>query len=135
MSSLTVASDTDEAVYPWTDKKPSDMQTNLTVSGNRILGTLKFIEGGLSPAGPLSGDGYFMALKFDDSQVPSGVKVRVGLNPTYGTGSVELDEDKNAVLKVTDKNSQKFEVVYGTGADIVKDIYDLSGLVLSATDA
>jgi hypothetical protein len=111
------------------------MQTNLTVSGNRILGTLKFIEGGLSPAGPLSGDGYFMALKFDDSQVPSGVKVRVGLNPTYGTGSVELDEDKNAVLKVTDKNSQKFEVVYGTGADIVKDIYDLSGLVLSATDA
>lgn len=132
MNSLTVESETDEASFPWTDKKASDMQTDITVTGKSITGTLKFIEGGLSPAGPLSGDGYFMALKF--SNAPEDVKVRVGLNPTYGTGAVELDEDMNAVMKIASKD-QKFEVVYGTGADIAKDVYDLSGLIFESTDA
>ena len=108
------------------------MQSDITVTGKRITGTLKFIEGGLSPAGPLSGDGYFMALKF--SNAPDGVTVRVGLNPSMGTGAVELDSDMNAVFKVTSKD-QKFEVLYGTGADIVKDVYDLSGLVFESTGA
>lgn len=108
------------------------MQSDITVTGKRITGTLKFIEGGLSQSGPLAGDGYFIALKF--ANAPDGVKVRVGLNPTLGTGPVELDEDMNGVFKVTSKD-QKFEVLYGTGADIAKDVYDLSGLVFQSTGA
>lgn len=108
------------------------MQSDLAVSGKSITGTLHFIEGGVAPSGILSGDGYFMFLKFSDA--PEGVKVRVGLNPTYGSGAVELDEDMNAVMKVAN-GSQKFEVVYGEGANIQKDVYDLSGLVFESTDA
>lgn len=102
------------------------------MTGNRITGTLKFIEGGLAGTGPLAGDGYFMALKF--SNAPDGVTVRVGMNPTMGSGSVELDADMNGVFKVT-STSQKFQVVYGTGANIKKDYYDLSGLILESTGA
>ena len=66
MSSLTVESETDEATFPWTDKTPGDFQSNVSVDGDKVKGTLKFIEGGLSPSGPLAGDGYFIALKWDD---------------------------------------------------------------------
>lgn len=84
---------------------------DVAVSGNSITGTLKFIEGGLSPAGPLSGDGYFLALKLTniDSDATS---CKVGLNPSAGTGMVEIidDPDKNLVAKITDKNTQVFIV-------------------------
>lgn len=105
------------------------MQENITVSGNKITGTLKFIEGGLAESGTLSGDGYFMALKFTPDE--HATKTTVGLYPTQGTGSVALDEDLNAVFKVKDKN-QKLVVksvdethTYGS----VTTTYDLSGLV------
>lgn len=132
MNSLTVEPEVAGATIPWSDKTAADMQTGLTVSGKNITGTLHFIEGGVAPSGPLAGDGYFMFLKF--ANAPEGVKVRVGLNPTYGTGAVELDSDMNAVMKVA-STDQKFEVVYGTGADIAKDIYSLSGLILESTNA
>lgn len=132
MTSLTVEPEVAGATIPWSDKTAADMQTGLAVSGKSITGTLHFIEGGLAPSGPLAGDGYFMFLKF--ANAPEGVTVRVGMNPTYGTGAVELDSDMNAVMKVAD-GSQKFEVVYGTGADIRKDVYDLSGLVFESTNA
>ena len=41
------------------DHRVSEYQgADVKVSGNSITGTLMFMEGGLSPAGPLSGDGY-----------------------------------------------------------------------------
>ena len=132
MNSLTVEPEVAGATIPWSDKTAADMQTGLTVSGKSITGTLHFIEGGVAPSGPLAGDGYFMFLKFADA--PEGTTVRVGLNPTYGTGPVELDSDMNGVFKVAN-GAQKFEVLYGTGADIRKDVYDLSGLIFESTDA
>lgn len=89
----------------------SFQEADVAVSGNTITGTLKFIEGGLSPAGPLSGDGYFLALKLTniDSDATS---CKVGLVPSEGTGLVEIltDPDKNLVAKITDKNTQVFTV-------------------------
>lgn len=90
----------------------SFQEADVAVSGNVITGTLKFVEGGLSPAGPLSGDGYFLALKLTniDSDATS---CKVGLVPSEGTGMVEIiaDPDKNLVAKITDKNTQVFTVV------------------------
>lgn len=104
--------DADDATYPWTELTPADFQSDIAVDGGEISGELKFIEGGLSPSGPLSGDGYFLALKFDNFS--SGLTyedVKVGLNPSEGTGLVTLDSDKNAVFKITDKNVQKVKTV------------------------
>lgn len=129
-SDLTVAPETDAATFPWTDKKASDMQSGLTVANDAITGELYFIEDGLSPSGPLSGSGNFMALKFSDLD-PDATSVKIGLQPSYGTGLVEIinDPDKNAVLKVHD-NTQKFVVVQSDGTNSHTQTFDLSGLTL-----
>lgn len=73
---------------------------------------MKFIEGGIAP-GTLSGDGYFLALKF--SNFASGLtyeNVKVGIVPSStGMDLQTLDNDKNAVFKVSDKDNQKIKVV------------------------
>ena len=95
---------------------------------------MKFIEGGLSPSGYLSGDGYFLALKFSDKD-QNATSFKVGLNPTQGAGLVELDEDMNAVFKITDKNTQKLVVQVSNGTKTRTDYYDLSTLRESKTGA
>lgn len=109
----------------------SAMQSGIRVAGGKIVGTLKFIEGGLAESGPLAGDGNFLALQFlnIDSRATS---VRVGLQPSESTGLVELidDPDKNGVFKITDKNTQKFMVVSSDGTHTTTTEYDLSGLTV-----
>lgn len=125
---VTVQPDKAGTTYPWTDKTPADMQTKLVVADGAITGTLKYIEGGLSPAGPLSGSGNFMALRFVDPNKAD--KVEVGLVPSAGTGFVELDEDMNAVCKV--ESTQQVLKVKTTVGTIEKiQSFDLTGLVLN----
>ena len=103
---------------------------DVAVSGNSIVGTLKFIEGGLAASGPLAGDGHFLALKFTniDSDATS---VKVGLDPSQGTGLVELinDPDKNGVFKIHD-NNQVFKVVQKNATAEKVQIFSLANLVL-----
>lgn len=112
------------------DELVGNMQSNIAIVGNKITGTLKYIDGGLAETGPLSGSGNFLALQFVniDSRATS---VRVGLDPSEGTGLVELinDPDKNGVFKITDKDTQKFMVVSSDGTHTVTSEYDLSELV------
>lgn len=132
LTDLTVAPDADDKTYPWTDKTPGDFQSDVAVSGGKITGELKFMEGGLSPSGPLSGDGYFLALKFDNfSSGLTYANVKVGLQPSAGTGLVTLDSDKDAVFKISDKNTQKLKTVQ-EDANGHKNIqyFDLSSLEL-----
>ena len=129
INGLTVESETDAASFPWTDKKASDMQTDVSVSGSKITGTLKFIEGGLSPAGPLAGDGYFIALKW--SNPAAGVtSLKVGLQPSAsGMDLVECidDLDRNGVFKIS-SGSQKLVLVQSNDGHKTKQVFDLSGL-------
>ena len=108
------------------------MQSDVAVGTNAITGTLAFIEGGLSPAGYLSGDGHFLALKFSTADWADFDKVEVGLDPSQGSGLVDVlpDPDKNGVFKIT-STSQKFIVKTTAGEDIVTKEYSLAGLVLS----
>ena len=89
------------------------MQDDVEIGANGVTGTLKFIEGGLAESGPLAGDGYFLALTLADNTYTGLASVKVGLEPSAGTGLVELidDPDKNGVFKVTNKDVQKFKVV------------------------
>ena len=100
------------------------------MSGNKITGTLKFIEGGLSPSGPLSGDGYFLALKWSDPA--QGVtSLKVGLQPSEGAGLVECidDPDRNGVFKITSVD-QKLIVWQKSATKSTKQVFDLTGLTL-----
>ena len=105
------------------------MQSGVEVADGKITGTLKFIQGGIAQSGPLAGDGNFLALEF--SNVPAdATSVKVGLDPSQGTGLVELlgDPDMNGVFKITNKDTQVFKVVIETprGADMME--FDLSEL-------
>ena len=104
----------------------------MAVGTNAITGTLAFIEGGLSPAGYLSGDGHFLALKFSTADWADFDKVEVGLDPSQGSGLVDVlpDPDKNGVFKIT-STSQKFIVKTTIGEDVVTKEYSLADLVLS----
>ena len=70
-----------------------------------------------------------MALKFtkNDNDVTD---IKVGLDPSQGTGLVSLDSDMNGVFKVTDKDAQDFMVVQTDGESVGAQVYSLSDLVL-----
>lgn len=103
----------------------SDMQTGVTVSGQSITGTLKYLDSGV-PA-EYWGAGNFLNLKFTkDSDATS---IKVGLTNSRGSGLVELDEDMNAMMKISDKNTQQLKVVQSRTGEEKTWMFDLSGLV------
>lgn len=130
--------DADDATYPWTDKTPSDFQSDIAVNDGEVTGELAFIEGGLSPSGTLAGDGYFLALKF--SNFASGLtynNVKVGLVPSAsGMDLQTLDSDCNVVFKITDKDNQKVKVVQSDSVGHKNvQLIGLSNLTLENTGA
>ena len=105
-----------------------DMQKDDVVVGNgEITGTLKYLSSGALV--DQWGAGNFIALRFADID-PKATSVKVGLDPSQGSGLVEIinDPDKNGAFKITDKATQKFVVVTSDGTDSVTQEFDLSGL-------
>lgn len=107
----------------------SDIQTDVVVSGKKIAGTLKYLEDG--PIAGYWGAGNFLALKFANVD-PKATSIKVGLNPSEGSGLVELlgDPDMNGVFKITDKDAQVFRVVITDGHTTSTTDYDLSDLTV-----
>lgn len=134
LDSLTVAPDSQsDEVY---DHLVSEIQEDdIVVSGNSITGTLKYLEDGMSPSGPLSGAGHFMALKLSnfDEETTSCL---VGLDPSMGTGLVEIidDPDKVIVMKISSL-SQRFKVIQKSATKERIQIFSLSGLTLEPAPA
>ena len=130
MKDVKVEPEDETTVSPWdSTKKVSDIQENIVVGDGKILGTLKFVKGGIAPSGILAGDGYFLALKFSEVDA-SATSKKVGLVPTEGSGLVELDADMNAFMKIANKNNQIFEVVITDGTRTGIQKFDLSELEL-----
>ena len=104
----------------------SQMQTGLAVTGHKITGTLHNITEGqiVTDWGP----GHFMALKFTKND-ESVTDIKVGMVPTQGSGFVSLDQDMNAMMKVT-STDQRFAVQQTDGTLTETVYYDLSALVL-----
>ena len=109
----------------------SNLQTGLFVGNGKIVGTLLYVSSGALATD--WGAGNFMALKFDGDAFVHAQHIYVGMNPTAGSGLVDVigDPDKNGVFKVTNK-VQNFVVVidYGTYSETME--FDLSGLTLNA---
>lgn len=75
------------------------------------------------------GAGNFLVLKFANPD-PNATSVKVGLDPSEGSGLVELlgDPDMNCAAKITDKDTQVFKVVSTDGNRTTTQTFDLSGL-------
>lgn len=109
----------------------SDIQSELVISGTQITGTLKYLSTG--DLVTTWGAGNFMAIQLENID-SRAVSVRVGMEPSEGSGLVEIinDPDKNGVFKVTNKDSQKFVIISSDGTHTSKVSYDLSGLTVEA---
>lgn len=107
----------------------SDMQEDdVHVTRRAMTGTLKYLsEGALVDRW---GAGNFIALKFTDLD-PRATSVKVGLDPSQGSGLVEIidDPDKNGAFKVTDKDTQKFVIESTNGTLTTRQEFSLAGLV------
>lgn len=114
------------------------MQTDVTISDGVVSGTLKFIEGGLSPAGPLAGDGYFLALHWSNPDT-NATSLKVGLKPSAsGMEPVECisDTDRNGVFKIEDPKTQKLHFIQSDNAGHKNiQIFDLNGLTFEPEGA
>lgn len=110
--------------YPMTD-----IQSDITVSGGNITGTLKKLTtGDLVDAW---GEGHFIGIQLSNIS-PTATSIKIGMTPSEGSGLVEVitDPDKNGVFKVTDKATQKFTVEMVDNGTTTTKYYGLTGLNL-----
>jgi len=107
----------------------AQMQSGVTVSGNNITGTLKYISSGQIVTD--WGEGHFLGIKFTADDWSDYTSVKVGLSPSQGSGLVELltDDEKIGMFKIT-SGTQRLEVVATDGTNTNTQFYDLTGLVL-----
>ena len=132
MASVTPSGLTTGSIY---DTDIATIQNGVTITGDKITGTLYKLTSGAIPA--VWGEGYFLALGFSPasgnwSQYSS---VKVGLDPSVSSGLVEIKDDDThtGVFKVTDKDLQLFAILSTNGTDVRYQTFDLSGLTLSET--
>lgn len=117
------------------DTPVSDIQDGVTVTGSQggngsITGTLKWLSSG--PIADYWGAGNFIALQFETGDTDAVVKV--GLDPSEGSGLVQLDDDMNGVFKVTDKDTQVFVIETEADGMTLRQEFDLSGLTCEAAE-
>lgn len=107
------------------------MQSNVSITGNDVTGTLKYLSGS-NPITDVWGEGYFFCFTLADNTFTGLTSVKVGVEPSQGTGLVEIinDPDKNGIVKIADKALQKFVIVQTNGTVTKKQAYNLTGLIL-----
>lgn len=107
----------------------SDFQKWVLISGDKIQGTLKYMDEDNSITRAW-GEGYFIALKFLANDWDEYTSVRVGLDPSASSGLVEIidDPDKNGVFKITNKDGQKFVIEATNGTETKRQEFSLSAI-------
>lgn len=133
MTAPTVSVLTDGSVY---GVSLSDIQDEVALESSvigdgRFTGTLKNLTGS-NAITDVWGEGNFLAVTFEADDWTAYDSVKVGLEPTEGTGLVELIghlDDLDSVFKITDKGNQKFKIVAKKGSTTVTKTFFLSDLV------
>ena len=90
----------------------------------------------LSGSNPITdywGAGNFLCLKFTTNDWSDYSSVKVGLEPSMGSGLVEIKDDDthDGVFKIANKK-QKFVVEATNGIETITRKYRLSGLTLQS---
>lgn len=82
---------------------------------------------------PAEQNGNYLALNLAGNTYTGLTSVKVGLEPSYGSGLVEIinDPDKNIVLKIANKN-QKVKVVQTDGQFTKYQVFTLTDIVLES---
>lgn len=111
-------------------KSVSDLQSGVAVNDTFISGTLKYVTGytGFS-SDPEEQEGNYLALKFTATE---GATTSIFLTNGKMTTPVELDDDMNCVVRITDKNKQKFIVKTTKDSFVVEKKFSLTSLKLEA---
>lgn len=109
----------------------SDIQSNVSVDGNEVHGTLKYLDGDNAITN-VWGDGNFFAFDLSGNNFTGLTSVKVGLVPSAGTGLVEIinDPDKDGICKVENKNVQKFRIVQTSNAGTKTQDFNLNELTV-----
>ena len=124
--SLSVKPEDGEAVL--FGKTVSSLQNNVVIGDSEITGTLKHVTGYTGFSSNVSEQsGNYLALKVDANSDDAVISVEL----VGGTkGPVVLDEDRNIVLLIKDKDTQSIKVEVEDSDVTETKTYDLSGLVL-----
>lgn len=119
----------------------STLQSGLSVAPDALgvdtfSGTLKYYDDPTSAIGSVWGAGNFLVAKVSDIPA-SATSVKIGLEPSYGTGLQEIinDPDKNALLKITNKDAQIVKIVTSNATTSTTKTYKLTGLVCETDEA
>lgn len=126
LTNVTVAPEAQSTVIFGTEV--SHLQgSDVRVEGNKIKGTLHYVDDGSQAAS--WGAGNFLVVKLSNID-PAATSVRIGLQPSAGSGMMEIlgDPDMNAQLKITDKKKQKLKIITSNGFRTNAQTFDLSGL-------
>lgn len=111
----------------------SDIQNNVSLTGNDFAGTLKYLTGDNAIVNEW-GEGNFLAITFTADNWSDYDSVKVGLEPSQGAGMQELIghlDDLDSVFKIGNDVTQKFKIIASkAGKPTRTQVYDLSGLVL-----
>ena len=107
----------------------TDLQDEVTVSGNTISGTLAYIDDYTGFSGdPTEQVGHFLAVKCTADEGDTIVLDLIGGNH----GPVTLDEDGICIIRISNKDTQKLKYI-ATSADGSTEtrVYNLTGLTLA----
>lgn len=130
--SLTVEPESDESML--LGKAAAELQSSIVIEEDEIVGTLNYVTGytGFSNV-TADQEGNYLALKV--STVPeNGVTTTVEL--VGGTkGPVTLDDDRNIVLRITNKDTQSIKVVATKDKQSITKTYGLTGLTLASSES
>lgn len=130
---VTMAGMTEGSLW---DVSLSDIQTGITVTtnkiaGNTITGTSKWLSGS-NAITDVWGPGNFIALQLSAEDWSIYDSVKIGITPTQGAGYQEIltDPDKQALLKIADKDKQVIKIITKTGFLTEVQTYSLAGLTM-----
>ena len=110
----------------------SNLQSDITVTGNEISGTLAYVDDFTGFSGnPDLQKGNFIALSFNSD--PAYDKMTVELvGATVNPGAIELDADKDAVFRITNKETQRIVVTAYKDGEATRKSYSLKKLTLES---
>lgn len=116
----------------------SDIQSGVSLTGKKFAGTLNYLTGDNAIVNEW-GEGNFLAVTFSATNWNAYDSVKVGLEPSQGSGMVELIghlDDLDSVFKIGNDVSQKFKIIASKAGKVTRtQVYDLTDLVLAEPEA
>ena len=109
-------------------KAVNELQRDVIIADNEVTGTLKYINGYVGLSSNVSEQsGNYLALKIDAEPVEAKTVVEL-VGDTKGP--ITLDEDRNIVLLIKNKDTQSIKVTITHDKESITKTYGLSGLTL-----